>query len=72
MPHGSVLGPLLFLLYINDIVCDILVHINHFANECVLYSKINTKSDHLFLNSARQKAACWCQEWQMAINVEKV
>lgn len=71
VPQGSVLGPLLFLIYINDIVHDIPVNIKLFADDCVLYNEINTKADQILLNSALQKVASWCHQWQMVINSEK-
>ena len=44
VPEGSILGPTLFLLYINDIpdvICDIAIY----ANDTTLYSKCDKVSD---------------------------
>lgn len=71
VPQGSVLGPLLFLLFINDIVEQIPVKVKLYADDCVLYSEVHSTSDQLLLNQAFQKVASWCEEWQMVINFDK-
>ena len=44
VPHGTVLGPLLFLLYINDITHNIQSSIRLFADDCILYRYRHIKS----------------------------
>jgi retron-type reverse transcriptase len=41
VPQGSVLDPLLFLAYVNDIWRNIVSTIRHFADDCVIYKKNN-------------------------------
>jgi len=45
IPQGTVLGPLLFLLYVNDITNNIYYKIRLFADDCILYWQIRTPSD---------------------------
>ena len=41
VPQGYILGPSLFLLYINDFPDDVICNITIFANDTPLYSKYN-------------------------------
>ena len=45
VPQGTVLGPLLFSLYINDISSDIESEIRLFADDCVCYREIKDEED---------------------------
>ena len=47
VPQGTVLGPLLFSLYINDISTDIESEIRLFADDCVCYREIKNEEDTL-------------------------
>ena len=46
VPQGSVLGPLLFLAYVNDIWKNVESNIRLFADDCILYRRIRDKSDN--------------------------
>lgn len=71
VPQGSVLGPLLFLIFINDILDDIPVQINLFADDCVLYTEISSPGDHLLIDASLEKINLWCAKWQMTLNAKK-
>ena len=51
VPQGSVLGPMLFLLYINDINNAITSHIKLFADDSVLYINICNQNDQVILQN---------------------
>ena len=45
IPEGTVLGPLMFLLYINDIDTNIFSTIRLFADDCIVYRINNSECD---------------------------
>ena len=49
VPQGTVLGPLLFSLHINDITADIESEISLFAEDCICYREVKVKEDTLKL-----------------------
>lgn len=52
VPQGTVLGPILFLLFINDIANKIDATVRLFADDCIIYREINTQDDQVLLNDA--------------------
>ena len=73
MPRGSVLGPTLFLLYINDItdiVAGLDVKLKLFADDAKLYSAFSIDSS-VDLEVACMNLSIWAELWQLGIASEK-
>ena len=65
VPQGTVLGPLLFSLHINDITADIESEIRLFADDCVCYREIKDKEDTLKLQKDIDRLGNWARKWGM-------
>ena len=72
VPQGSVLGPLLFLIYINDMPNVVLnSDLRLFADDSLVYRQITTPSDSQLLQADLDRLQTWATTWQMQFNVQK-
>ena len=71
VPQGSVLGLMLFLLYINDINNAITSQIKLFADDSVLYGNIRSQNDQVILQNYLDTISSWAEKWLMELNINK-
>jgi hypothetical protein len=73
VPQGSVLGPLLFVLFINDITQITLsgVLTKLYADDFKLYSSLVSNDDDNNLQDTLAKLLVWSHEWQLSVNTSK-
>jgi Reverse transcriptase (RNA-dependent DNA polymerase) len=72
VPQGSHLGPLLFILFLND-VSEIFVHCQHliYADDLKIFMKIASLEDVERLQSDLHRLSDWCSDSGLMLNVKK-
>ena len=71
VPQGSVMEPLLFLLFINDMPDKIISTTRLFADDCIVYRQIDRPEDCAVLQEDLNTLAEWESKWGMAFHPQK-
>ena len=71
VPPGSVLGPLLFLMYIDDLEDGVASNIRKFADDTNIFRRVQTKQECHTLREDLNRLVQWSEKWQMLFNQSK-
>ena len=71
IPQGSVLGPILFVIYINDILDNIDSNGLMFADDTKIFRLISSKGDSERLQNDIESLEKWSSKWELKFNSEK-
>ena len=71
VPQGSVLGPSLFLFYINDIEDNMESTVRLFADDTIVYLAVSSTQDAETLQNDLNKLGNWERKWHMEFHPEK-
>jgi len=71
VPQGSVLGPILFLVYINDIDLVVENNIMKFADDTKLYGIVSDQAQAESIQNDLNGLTLWTSRWQMKFNTDK-
>ena len=69
VPQGSIMGPLLFLIYINDLSSELKSNVKLFAVDTSLFTAVKDKNESgNILNNDLQSISTWAYNWKMRFN----
>ena len=71
VPQGTVLGPLLFVIFVNDLPDNVSSSVKMFADDTKIYRNVGQASDVQILQSDLDALLEWSERWQLPFNQDK-
>ena len=71
VPQGSVLGPILFLVYINDLPDKVTSQVRLFADDTAMYLTMEGAKNSSVLQQDLDRLSVWESDWDMEFNPSK-
>ena len=71
VPQGTILGPILFLAFINDLPSAVQARTLLFADDCIIYRSVKSPGDCASLQQDLAQLELWEQKWCMSFNPAK-
>ena len=71
VPQGSVLGPILFLVYINGLLDKVTSHVRLFADDTAVYLTMEGAKNNSVLQQDLDRLSVWESDWDMEFNPSK-
>lgn len=71
VPQGSVLGPILFTIFINDLGDDLKCEFLMFADDIKIFKVVGSRREEQELQNDLNTLSLWCRNNKMVLNVEK-
>ena len=71
VPQGPVLGPVLFLIYINDLVNKLECPVLLFADDAKFFKEIRSQDDIEAIQRDLRRLEIWSEKWLLDFNADK-
>ena len=71
IPQGSILGPILFIIFVNDFSDVVGCTCKLFADDCKLYNEISSRAEQQQLQEDIDRLCQWSKDWLLKFNIKK-
>ena len=71
IPQGSVLGPIPFVIYINDVPANVKSQVKMFADDTKLFTRVDVPNNYEIMQNDLDGLMQWSNKWQLKFHPEK-